>query len=380
MGPLTNPFRSSYECKVCGRGSNVVSKALGVCLDCIRERYSDARPILMERSIESRSRFSLPSEVPQNDDGVTCRLCANQCRIGEGNRGFCGLRKNEDSRLHHLGGTVSSGLVEWYYDPLPTNCVADWVCPGGTGCGSPEYSHSKNGGPEYGHKNLAVFYGACSYDCKFCQNWHYRKLPTSNVPRKTAHELADAVDDQTSCICYFGGDPSPQAPHALAASKIAIENNPDKILRICWETNGNFSRPALRKAAELSLVSGGCIKVDLKTYDENLNKALCGVTNKNTHDNFELLSGYIGQRPQVPLLIASTLLVPGYIDSDEVSKIARFIAEIDRNIPYSLLGFHPQFEMDDLPSTSMKQALECKMAAKDAGLQNVKLGNVHLLS
>jgi pyruvate-formate lyase-activating enzyme len=34
-----------------------------------------------------------------------------------------------------------------------------------------------------------------------------------------------------------------------------------------------------------------------------------------------------------------------------VAAIARFIASLDPNIPYSLLAFHPQFNMSHLPMT-----------------------------
>lgn len=42
------------------------------------------------------------------------------------------------------------GYYSWYNDPLPTNCVVDWICPGGTGCGYPEFVHRP--GTEYGKK------------------------------------------------------------------------------------------------------------------------------------------------------------------------------------------------------------------------------------
>ena len=89
----------------------------------------------------------------------------------------------------------------------------------------------------------------------------------------------------------------------------------------------------------------------------------------------------VADRPggrEVPLLVASTLLVPGYIDAQEVKSIAKFIASIDDSIPYSLLAFHPQFFMSDLPVTSRKHADECCEAAK-SHLKNVRIGNVHLL-
>jgi len=81
----------------------------------------------------------------------------------------------------------------------------------------------------------------------------------------------------------------------------------------------------------------------------------------------------------VPVLTASTLLIPGYIDEKEVEDIARFIAEIDQRIPYTLLAFYPQFKMNDLPTTSRLQAMKClKIANKH--LENVRIGNIHLLS
>lgn len=135
----------------------------------------------------------------------------------------------------------------------------------------------------------------------------------------------------------------------------------------------------LRQAAELSLQSGGCIKFDLKAWSEGLHIALCGVTNKRTLENFKLLAPYARERPSPPFLIASTLLIPGYIDKEEVAKIASFVASLNPEIPYSLLAFHPQFFMGDLPATSRQLALECLEAAKEAGLNNVRVGNIHLL-
>jgi pyruvate formate lyase activating enzyme len=266
--------------------------------------------------------------------------------------------------------------LSWYYDHLPTNCVADWVCAGGSKAGYPEFSHSA--GPEYGYKNLAVFYQACSFNCLFCQNWHFRKEVYSKR-KVTAKELADGVDEKTSCICYFGGDPAPQIQHAIAASETALNENEGGILRICWETNGAMNAQLLKKVADLSLKSGGCIKFDLKAFDENLSIALCGVTNKRTLSNFETLSKIAKTRPHPPFLIASTLLVPGYVEKNEVSKIAGFIANLNNDIPYALLGFHPQFYMTDLPATSRKHAEGCKHAAESAGLRNVRVGNIHLL-
>jgi pyruvate formate lyase activating enzyme len=367
----------SVKCRFCGKASKFIPEIMPVCLDCIRSQPDTVMPFIEECHEKTRLEYGLPGKPPKAEEGIECGRCVNQCIIPAGQRGYCGLKENKDGKLRHIAGVAPGGMVSWYYDSLPTNCVADWVCPGGSDCGYPDYSYSK--GPELGYRNLAVFYEACSFNCLFCQNWQFKKrlYPKST---KSADELAGAVKNDTACICYFGGDPTPQLDHAIAASRIALENAKGRILRICWETNGSMSRNLLKKAAQLSLESGGCIKFDIKAYDDNLNRALCGASNEYTLDNFRWLASLSKQRPDPPLLVASTLLVPGYIDVEEVTKIADFIAALDPQIPYTLLGFYPSFMMYDLPATSVDHAKQALEAAKSAGLKRVKIGNRHLLS
>jgi len=197
---------------------------------------------------------------------------------------------------------------------------------------------------------------------------------------RTPLQLAEAVDNRTACICYFGGDPAPQLSYALAASRLALKKNKERPLRICWETNGAMNSSLLEEVAEISLRSGGCIKFDLKAWNEELNIALCGVSNKRTLENFARLASWVKKRPDPPFLIASTLLIPGYVDEEEVSCIAHFIASLNHNIPYSLLAFYPQFYIHNLPTTSSSHAERCKKVAEQEGLKNVRIGNLNLLS
>jgi pyruvate formate lyase activating enzyme len=55
------------------------------------------------------------------------------------------------------------------------------------------------------------------------------------------------------------------------------------------------------------------------------------------------------------------------------------LANLDSNIPYSLLTFYPTFLIDDLPFTSKEFATKAYKIAKEKGLEKVKIGNVHLL-
>jgi len=388
------------KCLNCGKESDLrsnylVSKFLGFCLDCIRNESGDhlfekIKPKIEEVHQRSRKKFALPPRIPKAENGVRCKICANECLIPQGERGYCGLRKNVNSKLIHLAGTAQKGILDWYYDPLPTNCVAGWVC---------------SGNKQYDKNNLAIFYRACTFNCLFCQNWHFRgtRIDTNRNHELTrmmsAEELANCVNENTYCVCFFGGDPAPQLPHALATSRKILERKMTPVtqqvssatqpIRICWETNGSMNQNLLEEVAKITYQSGGCIKFDLKSYDEKLNFALCGVSNKRTLENFVYLANWIknkealgSQEPPCggqPFLVASTLLIPGYIDAQEVYKIASFIGQLNPEIPYSLLAFYPQFFFSDLPVTTRKDAYECLEAAKKAGLKNVHLGNIRLL-
>lgn len=342
-----------------------MSSALGVCLACIRAQSEEAVPIALESHRSARNAFGLPGQPPR-EGLIRCGLCARDCRIPEGGRGFCGLRRVENGRLRHLAGTPKRGLLHWYRDPLPTNCVADPVCAG----------HSQRG-----CHNLAVFYASCTLDCLFCQNWHFRTVDPSaelsgNVETMSAQELAGCANERTYCVCFFGGDPASQMPHSLAVGRYLAERG----IAVCWESAGTTNPRFLRRAMAIVLASGGCFKFDLKAYDGGLHQALTSASNERILENFALAVSLSRDRPDPPPVIASTLLVPGYVDVDEVARIARFIAELDPDIPYVLLGFHPHFRMRDLPRTSHDHALQAREAAEDAGLRRVRIGNLHLLS
>jgi pyruvate formate lyase activating enzyme len=135
----------------------------------------------------------------------------------------------------------------------------------------------------------------------------------------------------------------------------------------------------LKPLVDSSLANGGIIKFDLKTFSEEMHLALTGVSNSQTLKNFAALAARIPERPEVPLLTGSTLLVPGYVDLEEIHGLARFIASLNPDIPYSLLAFYPQFYLNDLPVTSRDFALQARQVALDAGVKQVNLGNLHLL-
>ena len=363
------------RCKSCQKEAPTISGKIGFCAACLRRYWDEIALEIAALHARTRKAFGLPEKAPQSEGGIPCRLCHHFCRLKEGEFGYCGVWQNQKGHL--LGPNPQGAFVSWYLDPLPTNCVADFVCPGGTGEGYPRFAHLP--GPERGYANLAVFYEACNFNCLYCQNWHFKLRSPSSPPVPTTKMFAD-LKEHVSCICYFGGDPAPQSPHALSFSRKALRLREGKILRICWETNGAENTPIIREMMRLSLNSGGCLKVDLKAFSEPIHQSLCGVSNAMTLKNFKVLVQMALKRPNPPALVASTLLVPGYVDEEEIEKIASFIASLSRDIPWSLLAFYPTFYLDDLPTTSRRHTEMALSIAKSYGLTRINLGNRHLLS
>jgi pyruvate formate lyase activating enzyme len=348
------------KCAGCGAAMSVRAVALPFCAECLRKGSDEVLAAAARTHVRGREPFGLPQQPPRSDGGKRCGFCVQDCRMAEGERGYCGLRENQGGRLRHFAGTAKAGLLHYYHDPLPTNCVADWVC---------------SGSQQRGFENLAVFYGGCTFNCLNCQNWHHRDLVEAMKPLVPAEELAAAVDGRTHCACFFGGDPSAQMPHALATARRLARRG----VRVCWETNGSMNPRFLQSAVKLSLATGGIVKFDLKAFSSGTHRALTGADNRRTLENFVLACSWRRWREKPPLVVASTLLIPGVIDAKEVGLIAAFIAQQGKDIPYALLAFHPQFLLSDLPATSRKHAWEAQQAAREAGLENVRVGNLHLL-
>ncbi len=307
------------RCEACG--TELPGKTIPLCPECARKDIA--------REVAEKLHPKRGAAIEK------CTLCSNECE---------GIA---------LCGRPPYGALEYYEDPLPTNCCNAWFCRGSEMTGT----------------NLAVFYYGCNFDCLFCQNWVHKRIPERVV---SVEELVAAASrNRVKCICHFGGSPEPQLPFAIRFSRRALEVRPD--VMICWEWNGAGNARLALKAAKLSSVSGGTVKFDLKAWNENLHLILTGRSNERVKENFARIAE---EFPEV--ISATTLLVPYYVDEREVDAIARFIASIDENIPYSLLVFHPDYRLSDLPVTPKEQVWRCYEAAKKH-LKRVNIGNLHLL-
>ncbi|MDI6643015.1 MAG: radical SAM protein [Candidatus Hodarchaeaceae archaeon] len=367
------------KCEVCGKEAEDISATLKVCARCLRERFEDAKPYIEAAHAKVRGSYGLPPRAPKDPEGVRCGGCGNDCRIPEGGKGFCGVVENVRGKLVRKFGTPERGLLTWYYDTLPTNCVPAEFCAGSSGAGYPKWCRTPRG--DIGWNNLSIFMGSCTYSCFFCQNFSFRELTVEGKPTISAAELAGKADKSVGCACYFGGDPASQMPFVTTSAKLMreIAEQEKRLLRVCLETNLSMSLSSLKEFGELAMESGGGIKADLKCWSSEILYALSGIEHRAAYDNFRWLGKHHHKRPEVPFARASTLLVPGYVDDGEIRSLASFIADLDPTIPYSLLAFHPLYYMEDMPYTTREDAKRFVEICKKEGLQKVRVGNPWLL-
>ncbi|NPU85813.1 MAG: hypothetical protein HPY65_15155 [Syntrophaceae bacterium] len=69
----------------------------------------------------------------------------------------------------------------------------------------------------------------------------------------------------------------------------------------------------------------------------------------------------------------------GYVDAEEVFRIAGFIASLDPSIPYDLPAFQPRFILSDLPLPTREFMDACLKAARLKGLTNLRVSNPDLI-
>ena len=334
-----------------------------------------------------RRRVGLSEEPPRHRDGAKCNICVNACIIAEGGFGFCGVITNRGGKIGYRFNGFERAYLHYYFDPIPTNCVAAHLCPASTGCGYPRYA--VRDGVESGYYNLAVFFAGCNLDCIFCQNIEHKYMLREPISYgglySIDHLKNEAMNNKVTCICYFGGDPTPHSIYSIklsaAVHKEALEKK--MVKRICWETNG-LENPALfKRMAQLSQDSGGIVKVDWKAYSPQLYSALTGIDGEaaveRIKDNIKVLKDLEDKSRGIPLLVVSVLIVPHYVSHEEVGAIAKYLSSIDDQTPMVLLAFAPHHLMRDAPTTSYSHMMRCVASARENGIKNIHIGNYWLL-
>jgi len=109
--------------------------------------------------------------------------------------------------------------------------------------------------------------------------------------------------------------------------------------------------------------------LDIKAYDENTYKKLCGTTNRWILKTPE----WILERGFV--LEVCTLHIPGWVEVDQIKAIAKIIADLDTEVPFTILAYFPEYKLKARSPTLMEM-IRAYLAVEEVGLKNVKFGNI----
>ncbi|MHA2471947.1 MAG: radical SAM protein [Promethearchaeota archaeon] len=167
-------------------------------------------------------------------------------------------------------------------------------------------------------------------------------------------------------IAFTGGDIACQAKfYAEVTKKIKLRC---ESLWVLLESNGYGLTPKnldLFQKAELD-----SYWLDIKAYDEEIYKKLCGVSNSTV---LQSVKEIIKRNFVLEVL---TVYIPEFVDVNQFEKIAQLICEIDETIPFHILAFFPQYKLTTYRSPTLDEILETYKIIKEVGLKNIQIGNI----
>jgi pyruvate-formate lyase-activating enzyme len=166
-------------------------------------------------------------------------------------------------------------------------------------------------------------------------------------------------------VGFTGGDLTCR-PEFYARCASAIKEKTQ--LWVLIETNGHGLTPS-----NLDLLSSAGVDsfwLDIKAYHETTHRWLTGASNQWILK----LPEQIKERDFV--LEVLSLFIPGVVEADQIASIAKVLAQVDVEIPFTILAFFPAYCLKDhRPPTSGEMVLAYELS-KEAGLKNIRLGNL----
>lgn len=276
---------------------------------------------------------------------ILCTLCPRYCELGNGQHGFCFIRKNVDGKLYSLGYGKPSGFG---IDPIEKKPLNHFLP---------------------GTSILSFGTAGCNLGCKFCQNWNISKAKIDNVQSLNASAemvVGLAKKHNTPSIAYTYNDPTIFGEYVIDVSKLARQEK----IRSVMVTAGYIDKEARKDIYKYI----DAANVDLKAFSEEFYFQL---TSSHLKDILDTLI-WLKQETGVWLEI-TTLLIPGKNDSDEeLKKMCDWIVtNLGDDVPIHFTAFHPDFKMTDIPRTPSSTLIRARNIALSSGLKYCYVGNVH---
>lgn len=280
------------------------------------------------------------------DDGrIQCDVCPRYCKLRDGQRGMCFVRKREGAQMVLTTYGRSSGFC---IDPIEKKPLNHFL-PGSS--------------------VLSFGTAGCNLACRFCQNWDISKS-------KEFAQLCDAAEPEAI---------ADSAQRLDCASVAFTYNDPVIFLEYADDTAiASHERGLATVAVTAGYVTEtaradffrniDAVNVDLKSFDENFYWRMCGGHIEPILDTLQ----YLVHETKVWTEI-TTLLIPGHNDSEaEVNSACAWILEhLGADVPVHFTAFHPDYRMLDVPPTPLDTVRRARRQAIAAGLHYVYTGNVY---
>ncbi len=280
-----------------------------------------------------------------DDDQVKCDLCRHGCTIAPGQKGICGVRQNREGKLYSLN---YSKAIAANIDPVEKKPLYHFLPSADI---------------------FSIGAAGCNFCCEFCQNWRTSQITKGKkgqvVGRKLPPEkvVQSALDYDCPGIAYTYTEPTIFFEYAKDTAKLAKKEG----LKNIFVTNGYETRQTVDQMVGLI----DAANIDLKAFNNDYYQQICGAQLKPVLDTIRYMYD------QGIWIELTTLIVPGQNDDPkELTRLAKFIAEIDVDIPWHISRFTPQYKMSDTkitPRDTLEQAAE---AGREVGLNYIYVGNV----
>ncbi len=280
----------------------------------------------------------------QSGKATRCFLCAHRCLIQEGAYGLCGVRQNRSGILYSL---VYGKLIARHADPIEKKPLYHFLP---------------------GSKSYSIATVGCNFRCGFCQNWEISQrnaasgvIPGDDIDSRQVVQAA--VMSGCRSISYTYTEPTIFFEFAYDVAVCAHAQG----LKNVFVTNGYMTQECLDSMGPYL----DAVNVDLKFFKESSYRRICKASLAPVCESIERF------KKRGIWVEITTLVIPGENDSEEeLAEIAAFIAGVDKDIPWHISRFHPDFSFDAYPLTPVDTLMRAAVCGRKAGLSSVYIGNV----
>jgi pyruvate formate lyase activating enzyme len=269
---------------------------------------------------------------------VRCVLCPRACLLGEGDVGFCGVRRC------HGGG-------------IETATFAASVCQWGPVERKPLY-HVRPGA-----RALTLAAPGCTFRCKYCLNYRLSQYGRSEGAQwdgvsVNVDDVVHKAASQSGLIALSYSEPILAAELTLALARHASGSG----VGILWKSNGFVTEAALATIAPCLLAAN----IDIKTADED--KHLC-LTGAPLAPVLAAVRGLVQAGVWVEI---STPVIPGFnADDASLGRLAQTILAIGADVPWHLVRFMPAYKLQEAPPASPSLLRRAREIARREGVRFV---------